>query len=334
MTADGRYQDIPGPVLDWLEWAGHELRMGRFERIRLSPLICKRPVEEIVSRRRRLFRDLECRKTPYGLFVKFRRWIKASRTHPQGRVVDGDFNLLEMAPGLAVVASGLGSDEHKNGPELFWAHSYPLAESPFVTSLVLKRSVEHIMAATGWEATCVDATGYCTESRAYRRDTKKQGIGDTFSEMAQQGRNLHRVALPLAHFVLPMSLLFRERIQELSIEHVPRVGDQRGVVLTFCEDTFRANEDLEALCSAIRQAPGLGVTVVHLNPYLLAQVLDYWSGATVGVVVTNSRRMAIVPRCGDFDSTVSRISNTVFQCFGEGEASVERLDGAGPGGAS
>ena len=302
-------------------------------------------------------------KCSHGLYVKFRREVRATHEHPKGRIVDGDFNILEVDDSLAVIASMLPRDLHKSGPELLWTRSYPLALSPFVTSLVLKHTVEKAVADTGWQATCVDASGYCTESRVYRRDTKRQDIACTFAEMAQQERNLHRVelvlcdkaereqarfsvdraaqvtvrsgdpVLALAHFIMPMSLRFQQRSKELSIERATKARDQRAVVLTFPEDTFSQNEDLEILCDAIRKAPGLGVTIVHLNPYLLAQVLDYWSGATVGVMVTSNSRMVMVPRCGDVDSAVGRICSTVFQCFGEGVATVEKLGTGNPGDA-
>jgi hypothetical protein len=320
-------------------------------------------MDEILARRQQLFVDLISKEFSHGLYIEFKRAIKASSEHPQGRIIDGDFNILKIDDSLAVIASELPPDANKHGPELLWTRSYPLAASPFITSLFLKHTVEDMVSDTGWQATCVDASGYCTESRAYRRDTKRQDIACTFAEMAQQGRNLHHVelllhdkaekeqarfsvdreakvaiksgdpAFTLTHFIMPMSLWFQHHIKELAIERAARANDQRAVVLTFPKDTFSQNEDLETLCDAIRQAPGLGVTIVHLNPYLLAQVLDYWSGATVGVMVTSNSRMVMVPRCGDVDSTVGRICSTVFQCFGEGDATVERLKPGNPGGA-
>lgn len=346
---------LPVAVEQWLKWAGQQPRSGHSERLRLSPLILKRSLDETVARRKWLFHHFICEQCPHGLYIRFRRSLRPCAKYPRGRTVDGDFNVLDLGDDVVIIASALGSDAHTHGPQLLWQRSYPLAIPPFVTSLVMMHAVEEAVASMGWQATCVDATGYCIESRAFRRDTKRQPIAATCGEMAQQGRHLHRAELSLydeaererarfsvdrmaqasirigdprpivAQLMLPMVERFRRQSAELSVEKATRALDQRAVVLTFPDNTFADNEDLETLCDTIRQSPGLGVSVVHLNPYLQAQVLDYLSGATVSIIVATSNRVAIVPRCGDVNSAVGRIAMTVFQSFGEGKATVERL---------
>lgn len=353
---------IRDTVADWLNWAARRLHPGGFERVRLSPLVLKRPLREVMSRRQRMFDLLTMDETEYGLYVRFRRNLRPTKQHPQGRIVTGDFNILSIEDDIVMVASGLDSDAHANGPELIWEHSYPLALMPFISSLVLKRTVEHAVESQGWQATCVSAAGYCQESHAYRFDNKRQDIAITFSEMAQQGRHLHRVELLLSdgsdralgrfavdrfaqaavmsgnismvlrEFVLPMVCSFCDEKSARSVRRADSAAEQQAVVITFQENTFADNEDLETLCEAISQSPGLGVSVVHLNPYLQAQVLDYLSGATVSVIVATHNRMAIVPRSGDVETAMDRICSTVFRRFGEGKATVELLSSAGPGG--
>jgi len=76
----------------------------------------------------------------------------------------------------------------------------------------------------------------------------------------------------------------------------------------------------------VRKADGLNVSVIHLNPYLQSQILDFFTGDAVELLVTSPGRVSLLPRSSDCGSTIERIATTIYRHFGEAKARRIRLE--------
>jgi hypothetical protein len=269
--------------------------------------------------------------------------------------VTGDFALLSISSHLVLITSVLDSDANKHGPDLLYRNSYPLATAPFITSGVLQQTIDAGAQRLSCKAVSVDAIGYSQETGRFRWDLEHQSVSNVLSEMAAQGRHLHRVEIVLmdsgdrerarfsidrlgrttikagspaaltTQFILPVVEHYESASEKLSIGRADRASQQQGVVLTFPRETFSKYSDMEALCDAIRESSGLGVSIIHLNPYLQAQIMDYYVGTTVDLVVTGHDRATLIPRMPHSETSLGRICTSVLRYFGEGQISVQRL---------
>jgi hypothetical protein len=266
-----------------------------------------------------------------------------------GREVGGRFDLLLLDDTVCLVVSALQHDEEANGPGYLVEHAHPLARKPFVGSGALRRLLLQMAEKNAWEALVVKSEGYERVTGEYRLDTKKQPVPDAFEEMREQGREMHQVTVrfrptgrepglkaafsrdgkitvfrgdpvgPIRDFLLYVCELDAQKARTCAIEVSPRPLAQTTVRLAYDAPVFTDREHMEALVRATSKAGGLNVTVVHLNPYLQAQVVDFYSGGTVDMVVMDQSTVSLIPRTRDSQPVLERITKTVFRFFGEAE---------------
>lgn len=341
---------IPADVLGYLRDAASNLRDGRIERLRLCPLTLAQPLDTLIARRVRLFDEAQQEAVKWGTRIAFSRRLKRSR-----RTLNGTFDLLRVSDDLAVIASSLGSDEHLAGPQRLVDRAYPIARRPFFSTRTLIRLIEHMAERRGWTAVSRDATGYHRRSHRLRRDMAEQAPSEAAREMAEQGRQLHATLVSfrgqkqremlrvkfdrnaaisvrcgdptLAFHDLMLAGIAQSLLVDdaYRVTTVPVVEEQDVVELVFPNAPFQEFDTMRGLCKAIRQTDGLNVSIVHLNPYLQAQVLDFFTGAAVELVVVDQRRVSLIPRSANCTAAMRRIATSVFQNFGEATATRVRM---------
>ena len=342
-------------ILDKLAEVRGTLEEGEVPLVRVAPMVLRRPLTELVRRRKRLFHEWKETRTGYGMDVRFSRGLRPSRNSPKGRLVTGKFAFLEVADNVTLILSTLDSDAHTNGPKYFLRRVYPLATRPFVSSSALVDLITDMAAGRGWSDVSVSAMGYCRETGEFRKDVKRQPVRDAALEMAQQSRDLHRATvsfrdaggmerlacamdrygaasfrrgslrIAVDELVLPLTMAFCAKSDQFDVAIAPQTQEQKSVLLVYREAALSEVAELEALCESVRSGDGLGVSVIHLNPYLHAQVLDYFTGAAVDLTVVDGRSVALIPRTADAGGTIERITATIFRFFAEGQTKVAEL---------
>ena len=201
------------------------------------------------------------------------------------------------------------------------------------------------------------AMEYRRETDEVRNDVKRQLVRDAFHEMAQQSRDLHQVTVSsrdgggmerlrcaidrygatslrrgsfrvaVDELVCPLAMAFSAESHHFDVAIAPQTEEQKSVLLVYREAALSEVAELEALCEAVRKGDGLGVSVIHLNPYLHAQILDYFTGTAVDLRVVDGRPLALAPRTADAGGTTEHMTATIFRFFAEGETKVAGLDG-------
>jgi hypothetical protein len=101
--------------------------------------------------------------------------------------------------------------------------------------------------------------------------------------------------------------------------------EQESVELEFQDDTFDSYDAMRSLCKAVRQADGLNVSIIHLNPYLQAQILDFYTGAAIEMLVTDMRNVSLIPRSADCTASMERVATTIYRYFGEAKPKRARV---------
>ena len=339
---------LPEPVSAFLSAVTADLRRKKVRRARITPLLNRAPLAEIVARRKDLFLEATCDETPWGMWLSFRRRIRPTAAYPQGRIVQGRFAMLAVNNHLCLFVSTLGRDAHNCGPHLLCKRSYPLAKRPFFPSRLLSRTITEMAAKNAWTAMATDAMGY-DRSRRFRRDMREQPIEDAVAEMLAQERYVHRLEVTFvdessaevlrAAFdryacvsvrrgpILPIVSQFispaiRDAVSQEATYNVQlsaKSAHQHAVQLTFVNEPFRNRADMKALCDSMRKGEGLAVTIIHLNPYLQAQVIDMLSGRAADMIVMDRARVSLVPRSQDCDLALERMTTTLFRHFGEAQ---------------
>jgi hypothetical protein len=351
------FGDLPAPVEGFLADAKDALRDRKIERLRLYPLLLRTSVQSLIARRQRLYDAVIFEAVRYGYDVKFERKLKRSKANLEGRISKGVFSILVVSPQIAIVASTLAGDDNVNGPRRFTAKSYPLARRPFFPSTALVRLIDKFAADRRCTPTCLDATGYHRQSRRPRREFERQSPTDAAREMAEQGRQIHRMLVGFRYEGRETTRLYFDRNASITllkgspqaavkdlmlpamhetlvadktyeVVRTPEPIDQESVELDFQEEPFDSYEAMRTLCDAIRQGDGLNVAIIHLNPYLQAQVLDFFTGEAVEMLVTDARSVSLIPRSVNCGETIERIATTIFRYFGEAKPKRARLDAA------
>jgi hypothetical protein len=349
MNPDHTNPGVPQDVTRFLNSYSHSIAVGKAKLLRLSPLLLRQPIRELLTRRASLFQEWEWQATPYGHTIRFGRTLKASDEYPEGRQVGGEFDLLMAEEDCCVVASALPQDSDCHGPRYFVKNAYPLARRPFLASAALLRLIRAVEKQHGWRAVSLDAMGYDVETRRFRRDLKRQPVDQAAAEMSEQRRQVHRILISFASkdhkehmrvafdrygravvrsgdaclaldaLVIPATRDAKEKSKTYGVSHSASPSRQEMIEIQFGDEAFAKYEDMEKLCRAVREQDGLSVTIVHLNPYLQAQVLDFLTGSAVEMAVMDSRTVSLVPRSGDCRETIPQIAAQVFRSFGEGE---------------
>lgn len=339
---------LPNATSRYLADLSSDLRRRRVNRVRVTPLLLQVPLAQLVQRRRSLFAQVLPERTEWGMSVTFHRKVRSTAAHPGGRVVSGRFALVAVDNSLALLVSALTLDAHTSGPHRFCRKAYPLAKRPFFPSKLLGRLVTEMGAAGGWTATAIDAMGY-DRARRFRRDMKQQPIEDALAEMREQDRFVHRLEVSfkddrsvemvraafdryasvsvrrgdigstVSGFVLPAVVASANRDETYSLPIAARPRQQEVLQLSFPKEPFVTRADMNALCEALRKGEGLAVTVIHLNPYLQAQVVDMLTGAAVDMVVLDNTHVSLIPRAERSELSLERMTTTLFRYFGEGE---------------
>lgn len=329
-----------------------DLRRGRIQRVRITPLLLRVSATDLVERRKRLFAELAVERTEWGLQIRFRRKVRPTAAHPQGRMITGDFAIVAVDDSLCLLISTLNLDAHTAGPYLLCKKAYPLAKRPFFASGVLAKAVDEMAAQNGWSATAIDAMGY-DRARRFRRDMKEQSVEDALAEMREQERYVHRlevsfaddnsaevirasfdryasvsmrrgdVGIIVSSFVQPVVAASASRAETYAIDVSPSPRQQEVLQLTFPHEPFGTYAEMNALCDALRRGEGLAVTVLHLNPYLQAQVIDMLTGTAADMIVLDKSHVSLIPRSQKGGQSLERMTSTLLRHFGE--AQVDRV---------
>lgn len=332
-----------------------ELARGQIRGIRLAPLLWTGSIETVLTRRRRLFNELEWTPQPYGVEVRFLRQVKPSVSHPTGWFARGTFEIARLSPDVAVLISTLDRRQHEHGPGRLGDRVYPLAKAPFVYSDDLRQVILRFAEEEGWQALSVDAMGYDRESGGFRRDMKFVPVAEAFSEMNEQQRFVDKIvvqyheadgsealrarvdrrlsvkveegraAQALAGLIIPGLERSAARSRHFQVECVEEPRSQDMVNLVFDGHIFSTFADMTRLCDKVREMDGISVTVTHLNPYLHAQVLDFFTGATIDLMILDEQSVSLVPRFGRCGETLERVSACVFSSFGEPTVDVRAV---------
>jgi hypothetical protein len=346
---------VPPTVSRYLAERAADLRKGRVDRVRLLPLLLDDPLNDLLRRRRGFFQQCSVSEKSFGLAVDFSRHVRPSVAYPQGRTVSGSFDVLVVTQRVCILASSLPSDPHRHGPALLADCAYPLAKRPFLTSPELCRLITRAADSHDWEPIAVDTMGYDRKTLKFRRDLKRQPVADAYREMSAQGRQVHKVKVcfrdevpketllasfdrhaettiqrgalqtAVTDFLFPAIDTVSAAGADYAVSRAERWAEQEVLQLSFSEGMFQDRDDMSDLCQALRKRDGLSVTTMHLNPYLQAQVLDFFTGAAVELLVTDERTVSLIPRSGDCRSTLEKIAETVFYYFGEAAVTRELL---------
>ncbi len=344
---------LPLAVQGFLRESSDRLARRETKCVRLYPLVLRHPIEELIRRRSRIFASCTAREGRHGWEVMFATHVRATRAWPDGREVRGVFHLLPAGPDTCIVTSSLDAETDRRGPWEFAKRAYPIALRPFVTSQVLQQLVRRMEQVYDLTAVSTDVCGYDVGSRRLRRDWKLQPLDDAAREMAEQHRHLHRALISFADreareilrvtvdrygtatvlagdalrvandYVLAALRWSASERAKLYVGRALRHAEQMALRMSFEREAFHDYDAMRALCDVVRRPAGLGVTVVHLNPYLQAQVLDFLTGASVELVVMGPRDIHLLPRSGDCGVTLDRIASAVCQFYGE--AVLERV---------
>jgi len=348
-------KSTPSPVLRYLNAQETALSRRRIWRLGLTPLMLVVDIAEFLRRRTRIFCECRLQQTDFGCRAQVARKLKPAGKHSDGRTVEGAFDILVISERLCVLASALDPDAHYYGPRLLADYAYPLAKRPFLTSIGLCRLLGAMATKNDWEATALDAMGYDRQTLQFRRDMKRQAVDEAFAEMSQQRRQVHQVktsfhdgSMPEAltasfnryaeaivyrgavgaafrDFLLPAVGEVCSQSMAYDVQQMPRPSAQEMVQLVFADEVFSGHDDMKELGKAVQKGEGLSVTAIHLNPYLQAQVLDFFTGAAVELLVMDDRTISLIPRLGDCRSALGRIAETVFYYFGEAEVRRGKL---------
>lgn len=346
---------LPPDVQEFVEEKASLLRKKAVKRLRFTPLLLTVDLDELLSRRRSHFQRWFCEPHDCGVSVSFTRKIRPTGISPIGRIVEGSFEILAVSKTFCLLLSSLDSDADDNGPRLFARKAYPLAKRPFISSLVLQHHVTQLAANHNWLPICVDAGGYDKKTQQFRRDMKRQPIDDALAEMSQQGRQLHKVIvsfrnddrrqimrvafdrhcrtviqkgnveLVLQEFVLPSVEHAKDEAASYCIDRADNPRAQEIVRLSFRGEPFDDIQSMELLCSAIMKGDGLSLSIIHLNPYLQSQVLDFLTGESLDILIMDSHSVCLIPRSSNAGQSMERVAALIFRFFGEAEVSREPI---------
>jgi hypothetical protein len=100
---------IPEAVRAFLGSVSTDLRRKKIGRVRITPLLLRAPIADLFRRRRRLFLEMTCDKSPWGWWSNFRRRIKPTAAHSEGRIVQGRFAVVALNESLCLLVSTLSS---------------------------------------------------------------------------------------------------------------------------------------------------------------------------------------------------------------------------------
>ena len=352
MAAQRSHFNVPRAVEHYLAERTDALRRGETRGVRLMPLVLKSSVIELLRRRRGLFLDCRWEQTDFGFIVEFSRKLKPGPGKADGKTVSGTFEMLCISSDLCILASSLGRINHNQGPRRLCEQAYPIAKRPFLTSRHLCCLIENITSKNNWGATALDTMGYDRQTLKFRRDMKRQPVEDAFAEMSEQKRQVHQLKVLFAdennreeltasfnryadstlyrgsatklckEFNFPATAEAISQADAYDVKRVTCPSDQESLQIVFTDEIFTGRDEMNELCQALRRGDGLSVTTIHLNPYLQAQVLDFFSGEAVELLVLDSHTISLIPRSGRCQSALARITESIFYSFGD--ATVQR----------
>lgn len=89
--------------------------------------------------------------------------------------------------------------------------------------------------------------------------------------------------------------------------------------IVFMEPLFESVDVNKSFIEQFRTIRNASVSVIHGNPYVHMQLLDYYDGSSYDVWVIESNRVDIVPQTKSSAGSIERITKHVFNTFAEGD---------------
>lgn len=89
--------------------------------------------------------------------------------------------------------------------------------------------------------------------------------------------------------------------------------------IVFPEPVFEQVETNKTFIDQVRTIENASVSVIHGNPYVHIQLIDYYDGSSFDLWVIESNRVDIVPQTKASAGSIKRITKHVFNTFAEGD---------------
>ena len=99
-------------------------------------------------------------------------------------------------------------------------------------------------------------------------------------------------------------------------------GDNNGEIrpLAITLDSAMAGDHSEnpAFIKSMESMPHTSISVYHSNPYVHMSLVDYLDGSSFDIWVLSTRQILIVPQMRATHTSIARLTNRIFERFGEG----------------
>ena len=120
-------------------------------------------------------------------------------------------------------------------------------------------------------------------------------------------------ALPLAvNLVDVKTKLYSNRSRE------DNGGDIRPLAITLDNTMASDHSENSAFIKSMESMPHITLSVYHSNPYVHVSLVDYMDGSSFDIWILSTRQILIVPQMRATHAAIARLTNHIFERFGEG----------------
>lgn len=150
--------------------------------------------------------------------------------------------------------------------------------------------------------------------------TLSMSVGDQLSLHLRRmaGATYYSGEFPLFHDLVlrRLSAAAASRVRLFGArERQPRARLSEAISLRFTAGYFADADRLQSLVEALRAQPGMGVAVVHRNPYLQVAVTDYRDGSNCNLFVTDDDAITVYPGFRASMGSLARLSEALAETF-------------------
>jgi hypothetical protein len=305
----------------------------------MTPLYVKGDIAEMFSHRRYRYSDFEITESEGRMVVRFGRYTES-------RKLEGCFEVEPLGEGYYLIFSVLDSDVLKDGPQYICERAFPLGKRPFLRFSSILDVISEFGNGGDLEMVGLTTWGLDNSTQAKRRDSKHQPLSKAYGEMVAQQRTPYKMRISFRNekgsetfratfdrnlqisvdvgppdvlasdIMIPSLVRHWEQRHNYSILCQPDARQQEILTKTFPSKTFSSLDRMRNLCEVIREnGEGLGVSILHLNPYLHAQIIDYLAGSAYDLIILDDSTLSLVPQAPDPYGSLERISNLIGQFF-------------------
>jgi len=329
-------------IVEYLELQRRELADRHFDALRLYPLILVRSLEDFLAHCGRTFDSWKPQEKGYGYHAAFESVLR------NGERVSGSFDVLTVDEGTLLVVSSLHGRENKYGPERLVGTVYPLALRPLVNVKFLGRTIERFVDSHGARAETTNIMGRHKATTGYALDKERLTIEDAFEQWSDERKDIRRVEFAL--YDEPGSIVVRVAVdregvvrvysgdpgicveslalsivqesnslreQRYALKRADHFLKQQSLDISFDQAVFPDTDRMRELCGKLQEEDGFSVTIRHLNPYLHAQILDFYTGGIIELVILNARTVSLIPVSSRSALLMERSTAIIQDRFGD-----------------